>query len=378
MLWCSSSWCDFFDVFATLESFVYSTALFILQPILQYFEKQENVCSASSWWIWGDFFIGNASLLLLCAILTIALKGFHLLLKNRWKAYSKLPTENRQLYVLANLCKATCLAILFFSKIWIIDVYDAFVFDQWDTMGERRLMRVKNISALYVATDVIALFIVPKLPSTTVIHHYVSWLLAMIIFGTDVRMPQSTVVRMILLYGAWSTVPYSVNAFLALRRLFEDVDDSGNLVKQEDKGEKVEEKRPKLFWLESLAIFALVLYAITCACNWMWHLHWLIGHIAFGVNNWYVGYNASIYTYFFETTLTEWFPTILIVLYSLSSLMLARDDVILMQWLWERALSNGFVRFIAETASMTKLIVWSTCKAIYSRPLKHVVKEKVE
>ena len=80
-------------------------------------------------------------------------------------------------------------------------------------------MRVKHISALYVVTDVVSLWLVPKLPQSTVVHHCISWLLALIVFGTDVRTPQSNVVRMILLYGAWSTVPYLVNAFLALSRL---------------------------------------------------------------------------------------------------------------------------------------------------------------
>lgn len=493
MFWCSSALCDVVDVFAFVEYYMFSLALWCTQPIAHLFHYAQDEEQPQSWWLWGDFVNGNVSLALMCVLLFLALKILHWFLKKRWHVYRQLPTENRQLYVLANLCKASCLAVLFFSKIWITDVYDAFALDQWDTMGTRRLMRIKHISALYVATDVVALYLVPKLPTTTVIHHYVSWLLAMIIFGTDVRTPQSNVVRMILLYGAWSTVPYAVNAFLALRRLYEEVDDNGNAIaavaKKEKNGgasgkkkgaekgkesgaEKGAEKakidvlqkdlisisanwgltqiqiqdlesvikamgeknqhdlllkckdeakdaisspsspsppsesdkecnstfvktaaadstvfrsvenqeKPinKLFWLEALAIFALVLYAATCACNWAWHLHWLIEQIAGGIDNWYTAYNASLFAYFCETTLAEWFPTIAVVLYSLSSTMLARDDVILMQWLWERALSNGCVKFVAETVAMTRTVAWDACKSLYSRPLKHIVAEKTE
>lgn len=393
MLWCESVLCDAFDAFAFVEHRVYLLAMWFMQPftglLRQGKDKENNSYNVSeqSWWLWGDFMFGNIALLLFCALLILVLKIAHPVLKSRWKTYSRLPSENRQLYVLANLSKATCLAVLFFSKIWINDVYDAFALDQWNSIGARRLMRIKHISALYVATDVVALWIVPKLPQTTVIHHYVAWLLAMIIFGTDVRTPQSNVVRMILLYGAWSTVPYAVNGFLALRRLYEDnVDDNGNATKTalEQGGENNSEQEaakpaPKRVWLEALAIFALVLYAVTCACNWAWHLHWFIEQAARGVNNWYAPpYNASFRAFFVDPAASEWFPTIAIVLYSLSSVMLARDDIILMHWLWERALTNGCVQFIAQTLAMSRTVAWHACKSLYSRPLKHIVTEKTE
>ncbi len=371
MLWCSSALCDLVDAFFIVESAVFSMTMWCTQSISHLFESANDNNDARALWLWGVFLNGSVSLSLFCILVLSFLKITHVFLKYKWQSYARLPSENRQLYVLANLCKASCLAILFFSKIWINDVYDAFALDQWDTIGARRLMRIKNISALYVATDVVALYVVPKLPTTTVIHHYVAWFLAMIIFGTDVRLLSSNVVRMILLYGAWSTIPYSVNAFLALRRLFEDnVEDSGD-VKQDAKPVS------KRVWLEVLAIFSLVIYAVTCACNWIWHMRWFIDQLSSGVTNWYnPPYNASFYSFFLQPSFIEWFPTVAVMLYSMASVMLARDDVILMQWLWERALTNYWFNFVAQTVLMTKTVAWVTCKSLFSRPLKHIVAEE--
>ena len=371
MFWCSSTICDAFDLFYHVENFVFSMTNWLTLCFSNLFASANDNLEATALWLWGDFVNGSVSLAIFCSLVLVLLKISHWTLRLKWQPYARLPSENRQLYVLANLSKATCLAILFFSKIWINDVYDAFVLDEWNSIGTRRLMRIKNISALYVATDVVALYVVPKLPTTTVIHHYVAWFLAMIIFGTDVRLAESSVVRMILLYGAWSTVPYSVNAFLALRRLYEDnVEDSGNLAKN------ATSSVVKRVWLESLAIFALFIYAFTCACNWLWHLRWLIDHIAVGVSNFYSPlYNMSFFAFFVQPSIYEWLGTLFVVLYAIASTMLARDDVILMQWLWERALTNYWFNFIAQTLLMTKTIVWSACKSIFSRPLKHVLAE---
>lgn len=341
-------------------------------------------------WVWSDLAHGSIVLFLFCLSLCATLWICDKLAIRYWSRYAQLPSRNRQLYVLVNLSKAFCLAVLFFSHVWFTELYALFVLDQWSTVGWRRLARIKHTAALYVATDVVALYIVPRLPKTTVVHHYVAWLLALCIFATDVSQPQSQVIRMVMLYGAWSTVPYAVNAFLALRRLSDDPDDGQQVstppaaktinVADEKKSNTLQNdvQVAKAYCtdqftgrrrLNALAAFALVVYFITCTVNWAWHAYWIIGEIIRAFFEFVDAYDASLRRYFIDSPIEEWWPAMIVVLYSLSVALLARDDLILMQWLWTRAQEIPVIDFCVQSVSLARTALWDCLKFLSYRSL---------
>lgn len=143
---------------------------------------------------------------------------------------------------------------------------------------------VKAIAALYIVTDVVALVTVPRLPLTTKVHHFATcafglWVLA-------VPIAPSPVLHKLLMYGAFSTLAFPVNTFLAMRCT-----------------------NPASAAVGVLARVSLVLYVLVCACNWGLHALWLVDGTRRGV------LSAAEY------------------LYALSLYLFIRDDLVLMGWL---------------------------------------------
>ena len=146
---------------------------------------------------------------------------------------------------------------------------------------------IKRSVVLYVVTDVIALFWIPKLPRTTVVHHVVSWVLCFVIFAND--MPRSNVIQKIGMYGSWSTISFLVNFYLAMRVLSDAK------------------------WTDHLAKVALLTYVVCCAGNWVWHVCWVVDH-------------ARKFTL-----------SVPMILYVASLLPVVRDDIVLMSWLYNKS-----------------------------------------
>merc|ERR1711935_795627 len=101
------------------------------------------------------------------------------------------------------------------------------------------------MAGLYVTSDVVALAVVPKLPSGTKIHHYATWLFIALISFIPTAM-EYEVTRKIFHYGFWSTLAFPVNYFLAFR--------------------VVETGCP--FWMRALSLVSLITYVLVCFGNW--------------------------------------------------------------------------------------------------------------
>jgi len=135
----------------------------------------------------------------------------------RSPAFASVRPDHKQWYVVANCSKAAALATLAFSPFWLESVHASYWLDEWHATSTRALL-IKRACGWYVATDVLALLVVPKLPRTTVVHHVVAAVLALTIMATDLA--TADVVRMVALYGSWSTLSWPVNLFLALRVVY--------------------------------------------------------------------------------------------------------------------------------------------------------------
>lgn len=208
--------------------------------------------------------------------------------------------NNKQWYVVANLSKAVCLAVMCLNP-WFFESFEH-VFASQSLLGcsgnengstAREAIQIKRSSALYLASDAAALLLVPDLPSTTVFHHYVAVLLGLLLFATDLK--QANVTLMIALYGAWSALAFPVNLFLALRF-----------------------SAAESWWLPHLAWLSLFVYVGVCVANWSWHALWF-------------------YEQVFWHNVLETNYGLCILAYAGAVVVLARDDLILMSWLWQRA-----------------------------------------
>lgn len=247
-------------------------------------------------WIALDELVeASHTLALLCPILLIgwfvAMETF-----NRcWPAFRAL-TPARQWYVVNNLSKALNLAIMCLSPSFITDVHDAYVLDDgFQALTREHAMWIKRVCALYVSSDIVSLFVVPKLPASTVQHHVVASLLTLCVFAT--RFADGNIAPMIALYGAWSSLAFPVNAFLALRCMYDE-----------------------RWWMAYLAGFSCMLYAICCAFNWSMHVVWFVAQVKT------LGFVAMLTTLVGQMVLMYWSAVC----------VWARDDLILQSWLIAR------------------------------------------
>lgn len=183
-----------------------------------------------------------------------------------WPQFRAVQPAHKKWYVIANLSKALILGGQACSLAWwyysylhyrcttrslsdILPVddlgpcdFDAYTYQEtWS----------KTVSATYVITDFLALFIVPKLPMSTVIHHVFTTIFVTLLFALPLSDYQ--VGQKLLMYGFWSTLSFPVNAFLALRVV-----------------------HPDSRLLKYFARFSAALYATCCLFNWSIHALWPI------------------------------------------------------------------------------------------------------
>lgn len=206
------------------------------------------------------------------------------------RSFKALPLH-KQWYVVANISKAACLAIISMHPTFFYDMIHVFYNNKFlDNDGESRAAWIKRISALYISSDIMALVLVPRLPQTTIAHHWIATLLCLALFATELQ--QANVTLMIALYGAWSSLTWPVNLFLALRCVFDG-----------------------RWWLTYVAWTALCMYVVACFLNWGWHTVWFVQQV----------YHKQI--------LFEWYG-FCVLSYALAVCVVSRDDVILMRWLF--------------------------------------------
>ena len=210
-----------------------------------------------------------------------------------WPAFARVAPAHKQMYALVNLVKSLTLALqcasaswLWYSKQEYMCLLNPLGFEytcSWN-IDIGHAAYVKQIGLLYVATDVVALLLVAKLPFTTKVHHYagavyIAWM-ALIDLG------ESPVFQRLCFYGFWSTLACPVNGFLGLRVVC-----------------------PSAGWMAPLAKLCFVWYLFCCSANWGLHLLWGVDSLRAGTLRWQeAAYLASL------------------------SIMI-RDDLILMNWL---------------------------------------------
>ena len=239
----------------------------------------------------GDLFTPHdlvdavVSLTLLCILVAVGL----VVAKHLWELldpqFRAITPEHKKWYVVANMSKAFFLLCMTFSTRFWIGAYKCFVED------DCQMTELKRCMMIYVATDTVALFMVPKLPTSTALHHIFTTLMSFVVCGTNLKIKGGAGVlgfcKMGAFYGLLSTVAFTVNAYLALRVVY-----------------------PRANWVRMISRISLVTYVLLCAVNWSVHLLWFLGY-------WALERDFSLYTFLYMAMIS----------------FLINDDIILIKWL---------------------------------------------
>lgn len=233
-----------------------------------------------------DFIDGVVGLALLCLVITPALVASKYLWEWMDPEFKNITPTHKKWYVVANMSKAFFLLCIAASPRFWIGMYRGFILDNWPSS----LLFVKRCVVLYVSTDLVALYMVPKLPTSTLVHHVITVMVVLTVVGVNIRV-RGTVgllgaCKMAVMYGCFSSIPYLVNAYLGLRVVYS-----------------------KRWWMYELCRFSLIMYLLCCFLNWLAHSLWLMGYWG----------NTDF--------------SLPIILYLLMVMTMINDDIVLIKWL---------------------------------------------
>ena len=248
----------------------------------------DAITSSSTRWAtaFEDSLVG---FFVLCVVFTAVMAATHALWNRFDPHFRAVNPAHKKWYVVANLVKSAILGVFCTSWRFWATTYRAYVFDEWPDFELRRVM------FLYVVTDLVALYMVPKLPRSTILHHVTSTALCVVASYGDFAQKgwygNLGVGKMVIVYGHLSSVAYLVNAYLALRVLYSA------------------ENR----FMTALRSLSLWSYIACCTLNWSTHVLW------------------------FVTGLWSWSLSWAAILYAVALTFVARDDLVLIRWLWRKS-----------------------------------------
>ena len=235
-----------------------------------------------------DFIDCIIGLTITCIWLTIAF----IVCKYIWDyidpSFSSITPAHKKWYVVSNMSKALFLGSIVFSTFYPTALQQAYNDEFSDQLVLKRCMVV------YLATDVVALYMIPKLPQSTIIHHVASMLADFLSFSTNYNVKGFTGLlglgKMIATYGAFSSMSGLVNAYLALRVVYRNSNK-----------------------MKILCYLSLVTYIFVCGINWTFQIFWLIGVLK--------AFDYSIFS----------------IMYMAILAFIINDDIVLIKWLLKQS-----------------------------------------
>lgn len=234
-----------------------------------------------------DFVDSLVCLFISCIVVTFGIFAGKFIWERIDPQFASITPTHKKWYVVANLSKSFFLGCMCLTSRYWVGTYYGYIYDNLD-------INAKRCGMLYVATDLVALFMVPKLPFSTKMHHIVTTFLIVFVTAVNIEVKGYSgligVAKMAVLYGIFSTLPFLVNSYLALRVVY-----------------------CKASWLHILVKMSLWPYLLCCACNWSVHLIWLCSLV----------YNLEL--------------SLFNILYLLGISTMVNDDIVLIQWLVRRS-----------------------------------------
>jgi len=188
-------------------------------------------------------------------------------LKHNTIRFSSLPV-NKQYYVVKNVIKGVYLAILVILG-WFM-IIPGIIRNEFDSDT------IKVFASMYVSNDVVGLYRVSNLPTSTRLHHTASIIFLLVAWTVDFQ--ESNVGQLILLYTYFSALAFPVNIYLGLRLCYDNMN-----------------------WLKKISRYV---YTVACMVNWIVQIKW--------------------YT-----------PATEVYVYMLILTVIIMDDLVLLKWLWK-------------------------------------------
>lgn len=181
--------------------------------------------------------------------------------------FDKLTTD-KQYYVVKNIIKGVylCLLVIATTLLLIPGIYNGY----WDNDF------IRIFASMYVSNDFVGLYKVTRLPTSTRLHHTVSFVFMLVAWNVDFQ--NSNVGQLLVLYTYFSALSFPVNLYLGLRLCY-----------------------PNMEWLKN---YSKHIYMVSCIVNWWLQYYWIV-----------YDKNTLLYLCF------------------LSAIVL--DDIILLKWLWK-------------------------------------------
>jgi len=242
------------------------------------FNFMKILCTSLFVMFLGYFFSIELSLISEFVLLLIGTFVFYnvlyFILDKYVKSFREINPEHKKMYVVKNFTKSAMLAnlcCLIPNHIWGV------------FSGNCDLYFMKQCAIHYVINDIVGLLVVKKLPTTTKIHHITTTIFA---FLTLLKTNNTIdIITLIEVYAMFSALAFCVNFYLGFR-----VFPSNVLIKK------------------NLSLLSFIVYVGTCCFNWIVQV--FLVYQLFFISIWQV----CIYIVFFFSV--------------------ARDDVILMKWLY--------------------------------------------
>lgn len=188
-------------------------------------------------------------------------------LKHNTIRFSSL-SVNKQYYVVKNVIKGVYLALLVILG-WFM-IIPGIIRNEFDSDT------IKVFASMYVSNDVVGLYRVSNLPTSTRLHHTASIIFLLVAWTVDFQ--ESNVGQLILLYTYFSALAFPVNIYLGLRLCYDNMS-----------------------WLKTISRYV---YTIACMVNWIVQIKW--------------------YT-----------PTTEVYVYMMILTVIIMDDLVLLRWLWK-------------------------------------------
>lgn len=213
--------------------------------------------------------------LLLYMVVNLIYKMLYSLMNTYVETFRQIDPSHKKMYVIKNFVKSLTLAGLCI----VVPIVSQDMF-----YGIFDIAFFKRCAIYYTINDVMGLLLVRKLPRTTVIHHTTTILCGILTqFKKDDKFD---IIILIIIYAIFSSIAFIVNFYLGYR-IFSD----NNRRKQ------------------ILSITSFWIYLISCVINWTIQLYLAIQLFMTSISQF------SLYVAFF--------------------ISVARDDVILMKWLYD-------------------------------------------
>lgn len=244
------------------------------------------MCVSLLAFILGYFLSIEMSLILEFVMLLNGTFGFYYVLywvmNKYFKLFREINPEHKKMYVVKNFTKSTMLAILCYwipSHIWQVFV------------GNCDIYFMKRCAIHYVINDIVGLLVVKKLPKTTIIHHTTTTIFA---FLTLLKTNNTIdIITLIEIYAMFSALAFCVNFYLGFR-----------VFPTDGHAKIISFKSIK----KNLSLLSFVVYAVTCIINWITQLY--LAYQLYFVSIWQL---CAYFVFFYSV---------------------ARDDLILMKWLF--------------------------------------------